>query len=134
MEIFMYNEEKIFKRMMSRIKTSSRKTVIRENGSYSRGRKEELEVKITWQDIQQKYHQQNRLCHWFKIPIDLSHNLIRWHPLAASCDRLDNNAGYTNDNIVIATRFSNLGRGACTEDIFIESLDTIKQALGKDNV
>ena len=57
----MYNEEKIFKSMMSRIKSSSRKTVIRENGSYSRGRKEELEVKITWEDIRQKYHQQNTL-------------------------------------------------------------------------
>jgi len=133
MENCMYDEKKIFKGMMSRIKVSSRKTVIRENGSYSRGRKRELAVEITWEDLQQKYHQQNGLCHWFKIPIDLSHNLISWHPLAASCDRLDNNVGYTKDNIVITTRFSNLGRGACSEDIFIESLNTIKKVLSKDN-
>ncbi len=33
-------------------------------------------------------------------------------PFAVSVDRVDSSGGYTPDNIVLTTRFSNVGRGS----------------------
>ena len=110
---------------MSRIKVSSRETKIRSTTSYSRGRKKALEVSIDWTDLRDQYYKQNGKCYWLNIKLDLSDNLISWHPLAISCDRIDNAIGYTKENIVISSRFANLGRGAATKDLFIQSLEKI---------
>jgi hypothetical protein len=127
METSMSNdiETKVFKSLMSRIKVSSRKTVIRSPTSYSRGRKEALDVSIEWEDLRDQYYKQNGKCYWLNIDLDLSDNLISWHPLAISCDRIDNDFGYTKENIVISSRFANLGRGAADKDLFIQSLEKI---------
>ena len=127
METSMSNdiETKVFKSLMSRIKVSSRKTVIRSTTSYSRGRKEALDVSIEWEDLRDQYYKQNGKCYWLNIDLDLSDNLISWHPLAISCDRIDNGFGYTKENIVISSRFANLGRGAADKDLFIQSLEKI---------
>jgi len=118
-------ETKVFKSLMSRIKVSSRETIIRSTTSYSRGRKHALEVSIDWKDLRDQYYKQNGKCYWFNIDLNLSDNLISWHPLAISCDRIDNTIGYTKENIVISSRFANLGRGAASKDLFISSLNKI---------
>jgi len=118
-------ETSVFKSLMSRIKVSSRETVIRSTTSYSRGRKYALEVSIDWKDLKDQYYKQNGKCYWFNIDLDIADNLISWHPLAISCDRIDNNVGYTKENIVISSRFANLGRGAANKDLFISSLEKI---------
>jgi hypothetical protein len=118
-------EKKVFKALMSRIKVSSRETKIHGLNSYSRGRKKELEVNINWEDLKNQYHKQNGKCYWLNITLNLSNNLISWHPLACSCDRLNNEIGYTKDNIVISSRFANLGRGAANQDLFRSSLNEI---------
>ena len=54
---------------------------------------------------------QKGMCYWLNIPIDFEGNDKLRSP---SIDRLDNSKGYTRDNIVLTTRFANLGR--CSSD------------------
>jgi hypothetical protein len=122
-------EQKVFKKMMVNIGNSSRQTKIFSNTSYLRGRKKELEVDITWQDLQDQYNKQGGKCYWFNLPLNLEDSFISWHPLACSCDRLDNSKGYLKDNIVISCRFANLGRGAASTELFENSLKRIKDSV-----
>lgn len=122
-------EQKVFKSLMSRIKVSSRETKIRSTTSYSRGRKRALEVNIEWTDLRDQYYKQNKKCYWLGLDLDLCDNLTSWHPLAISCDRIDNDIGYVKDNIVISSRFANLGRGAANKDLFTSSLEKIISAI-----
>ena len=122
-------EEKAFKKMMKNITNSSRETKIFENGSYLRGRKKALEVDITWQDLQEQYHKQNGKCHWFNLDLNLEDLFTPWHPLACSCDRIDNDVGYVKGNIVMTCRFANLGRSKANAELFEHSLQRIKQSV-----
>jgi hypothetical protein len=125
-------EQKVFKGLMSRIKVSSRETKIYSKTSYSRGRKNALEVNIEWTDLRDQYYKQDGKCYWLNIDLNLSDNLVSWHPLAISCDRIDNAIGYTKDNIVISSRFANLGRGAANKELFVSSLEKIKTHIKND--
>jgi hypothetical protein len=67
------------------------------------------------------YEKQNGLCYWLKIPLDLTYNN---KSLSPSIDRLDNDKGYSFDNIVLSSRFANLGRNTSTKEEFEEILKT----------
>jgi hypothetical protein len=122
-------QEKVFKKMMQRIQMSARETKIFSTTSYLRGRKKALDVDITWEDLQSQYLKQGGKCYWLDIPLNLANTLVSWHPLACSCDRLDNKIGYLKDNIVITCRFANLGRGAASQELFQEALQTIRENI-----
>ena len=62
---------------------------------------------------------QNNKCHWLGIPLDLTcKDKLR----SPSVDRLDNDRGYTKDNVVLTSRFANLGRHTSTTTEFNEFL------------
>ena len=71
---------------------------------------------ITANDLKKMWVEQNGLCFWFGIPLDLGlmfNDHPDWcsrHPLAPSVDRKDDYQDYTYDNIVICCRYANLGR------------------------
>jgi hypothetical protein len=75
-------------------------------------------VKITEEDLVKVWNKQNGKCHYWNVDLDMdllfpeSSNFIPNHPLAPSVDRIDNNKDYTLENIVICTRFANIGRGS----------------------
>ncbi len=52
--------------------------------------------------------------------VNFSHN---------SADRLDSSQDYTKDNIVLTTRFANLGRGTAEADDFRKSLDGVIEQI-----
>lgn len=54
---------------------------------------------------------QNGKCYWLNIDIDFTKTCKIRSP---SLDRLDNDKGYTKDNVVLTTRFANLGRRDAT--------------------
>lgn len=76
------------------------------------------EITITENDLHELWENQNGLCHWLGIKMSLEDLFVTRSPFAPSVDRLDNTKGYHKDNIVLCTRFANLGRGAYSPDDF----------------
>jgi hypothetical protein len=70
------------------------------------------EIDIVLDDLKEQWEIQNGLCYWLDIKMSLPDLAISRSPFAPSVDRLDSSRGYHKDNIVLCTRFANLGRGA----------------------
>lgn len=71
----------------------------------------EVEDKINGAFLENLKNKQSGMCYWLNIPIDFTLNDKLRKP---SLDRLDNNIGYTKDNIVLTTVFANTGRRDAT--------------------
>lgn len=97
--------------------------------SYSRGRKTEIPITITWQDLEAKFLEQNKKCYWFGVELNPDDIFVPHNPLSISCDRINSGAGYTLDNIVICCRMANLGRSTCGFDEFKKVIEKIKENL-----
>ena len=52
---------------------------------------------------------------------------IKNSPFAVSVERLDSSKGYLKDNVVLASRFANRGRGAYDDDDFRPRLNKLLQ-------
>lgn len=76
------------------------------------------EISITVDDLKEVWKKQNGRCYWLKIKMSLEDLFISRSPFAPSVDRLDSSVGYHKDNIVLCSRFANLGRGAYDNDDF----------------
>jgi hypothetical protein len=63
-------------------------------------------------------NEQKVLCYWLDIEMSLPDLAISRSPFAPSVDRLDSSRGYHKDNIVLCTRFANIGRGAYDKEDF----------------
>jgi hypothetical protein len=91
-------------------------------------------VKITEEDLVKVWNRQNGKCHYWNVDLDMdllfpeSSNFIPNHPLAPSVDRIDNNKDYTLDNIVICTRFANIGRGSFPYEEMKNVVDHLKKS------
>jgi hypothetical protein len=81
------------------------------------------EVHITIEDLKEQWNIQNGKCYWLGIDMSLEDLFISRSPFAVSVDRLISSGHYTKDNIVLTTRFANLGRGAYDGEDFKERLD-----------
>lgn len=79
-------------------------------------------VFVTTDDLKDKWAEQNGKCYWLGIDMSLEDLMISRSPFAVSVDRLDSSGEYTKDNIVLTTRFANLGRGAYDAEDFKERL------------
>jgi hypothetical protein len=83
------------------------------------------EVSITLDDLKEQWNKQNGKCYWLGIDMSLEDLMISRSPFAPSVDRLDSSGHYTKDNIVLTSRFANLGRGAYAGEDFKERLDKL---------
>ena len=72
------------------------------------------EVSITASDLKRLFEEQEGRCFWFQTPLNPYDVFISGHPFSPSVDRLETNEGYILSNVVIASRFANLGRGRLT--------------------
>ena len=86
-----------------------RKLKITDKKNYKNLKKE---ISVTF--LNKLKQKQNEKCHWFGIDIDFSRNDWLRSP---SLDRLDNNKGYTRDNVVLTCRFANLARNRVTKKV-----------------
>ncbi len=83
------------------------------------------EISITIEDLKEAWKKQNGKCYWLKIDMSLEDLFVTRSPFAPSVDRLDSSAGYHKDNIVLCSRFANLGRGAYDGDDFRPRLEKL---------
>jgi hypothetical protein len=86
------------------------------------------DVLITIDDLKNQWNIQNGKCYWLNIDMSLEDLMISRSPFAPSVDRLDSAGEYTKDNIVLTTRFANLGRGAYDNPDFKERLARLLEA------
>jgi hypothetical protein len=86
---------------------------------------------LTVELLQKKFKEQNGCCYWSGLSMDQSNNFIKHHPLAISCERLDNKKDYTEENVVLTLRLFNLGRMAFPADDFLEVILQLKTELSK---
>ena len=83
------------------------------------------EISITIEDLKEAWKKQNGKCYWLKINMSLEDLFISRSPFAPSVDRLDSSVGYHKENIVLCSRFANLGRGAYDGDDFKPRLEKL---------
>ena len=83
------------------------------------------EISITIEDLKEAWKKQNGKCYWLKIDMSLEDLFVTRSPFAPSVDRLDSSVGYHKDNIVLCSRFANLGRGAYDGDDFRPRLEKL---------
>jgi hypothetical protein len=83
---------------------------------YNNTKRSEKLGEISKRKILELYEKQNGKSYFLGLPMDITCT----NKLAAiSVDRLDNSKGYTDDNVVLNTRFENIGRGNASEgDMF----------------
>lgn len=92
------------------------------------------EIHITEDDIRNVFENQNGLSKWLKIPIDPMDVFKKHYPLAPSIDRIDNNIGYTANNICIATRFENYGFNKCSDKTRQECIVVLKEHITPNTI
>lgn len=83
------------------------------------------EITITITDLIYQWELQDGKCYWLGIDMSLPDLAISRSPFAPSVDRLDSTRGYHRDNIVLTTRFANLGRGAYDNPDFKDRINTL---------
>jgi hypothetical protein len=76
------------------------------------------DIDIVLDDLKDQWEAQNGRCYWLGVEMSLPDLAVSRSPFAPSVDRLDSSRGYHRDNIVLTTRFANLGRGAYDRDDF----------------
>jgi hypothetical protein len=97
-------------RLLRNIKNGAKETKFSAT-TYVRGRKHEIPVEITWEDLKEQFEQQGGRCYWLELELNPDDIFISNYPLAISADRLDGSKGYIKGNVVITCRLINLGRG-----------------------
>lgn len=81
------------------------------------------DITITLDDLKEQWDIQEGICYWLNIKMSLPDLAISRSPFAPSVDRINSSIGYHKDNIVLCTRFANLGRGAYDNEDFKPRLE-----------
>ena len=109
---------------MERVRSSAQSA---EEKGQIHGRKEPLEIDITWEDIKEQFEKQGGYEYYLakigiKRKIDLDRIYNSYDQLSPSIDRIDSSKGYIKGNFVITFRYLNLGKGPISEDEFVKVL------------
>jgi len=92
----------------------------------------EMSVDIQAEDLKRLFEEQEGRCAFLGTKLDPQDIFITNHPLAPSVDRINNDIGYTLDNIQICSRFANLGKRSYPTEKMAEVVDRIKSGMSTD--
>ena len=90
----------------------------------SNKKRHKIETDFDSKYIKELFDKQNGLCAYFKIPLVITKT--KKHPFKPSIDRIDNNKGYTKDNIVLCCLMANMGRNSCSYEEWMKCLDELE--------
>jgi|TARA_R110002153_G_C13178881_1_gene484884 hypothetical protein len=116
-----YNWQKF---IISNIKKSN--SIARLSEKYDKDFNLEAMSEITIDFLTKLKEKQNNKCNWFGVDIDFSRNDWLRSP---SLDRLDNDKGYTRDNVVLTCRSANLARNKSTVEEMGNFLSELKNSI-----
>lgn len=138
--------EKIFKKMMANVRLSSsnrgsnrkstqrlvektknykRPLKVSSNGVVYREHKEH-DININWEYLKEVWIKQNKKDYWFpEYEIELNEVFVPYSIKSPSVDRIDETKGYVKGNVVITTRFANLGRGNYNQEDFLNFISKL---------
>jgi hypothetical protein len=88
-----------------------------------------IEHNLTVKDIKELFIKQKGRCYWFNIPLIPSSN--KKDPQQPSLDRLDNNKGYTKDNVVLTCYSANIGRNDNDKNKWENFIKLLKENLSQ---
>lgn len=88
------------------------------------------QFEFTRTELIDMFNNQGGKCYWTGVDLVVD-ELIRYHPLQPSLDRVDSSKPYSKGNVVISAFFVNLGRGRTPEDLLVDSIKKI--ALSSTN-
>lgn len=114
-----------FKKMLSRAYASARSSSRTKGRHYHR-------VLLTADQIKAQWERQEGRCYWLGIKLDLQDVWATRCLIAPSVDRVNNDWGYFPSNIVISSRFANLGRVGTTTTEFIPQIRAIRKRIYGD--
>jgi len=130
-----------WKKLLSNVKSTAgvkeyRRTQ-RKDGSVPPLAEDFVKTRVEFDEVflENLFGKQNGRCYWFpEIELDPSLLYVARHPMAPSVDRLvskvtENEGHYTEDNVVLTTRFCNFGRGCYDGDFINEVVDVYKNAI-----
>lgn len=124
------SQEKYFKILWSNVKLSARYGAGGGRVHKNDGQMRDLTISID--DLVSLWHQQSGRCYWLNIKMSLEDLEIKNSPFAPSVERLDNDLGYVPENIVLASRFANRGRGAYQDNDFRDRLESLLEEARAD--
>jgi len=110
--------------IISTIKNSS--SLARLSEKYDKDFNLEAMSEITVNFLTKLKEKQNNKCNWFGVDIDFTRNNWLRSP---SLDRLDNDKGYTRDNVVLTCRSANLARNKSTVEEMNNFLSELKNSI-----
>lgn len=87
------------------------------------------ECTLTIDDLMTMYYQQKGKCYWTGLPLQWGDQLADAHPMKISFDQLEPGAGYTKENVVLASNFANRARGNTPVAEFREILELLKHTM-----
>lgn len=98
--------------------------------SKTKSKKINREHSISKEYLHKLYKNQKGKCHWFNIP--LTNFDIHKFPQNISIDRLNNNKGYIEKNVVLTSYCANIGRGNTELNTWKTTVKKIIQSIKND--
>lgn len=82
---------------------------------------------ITEQNLIDQFNKQSGLCYYTNLPMDMEIGSNDWN--VVSVDRIDSNAGYTPDNIVLCRKIANFMKNTLSIDQFKYEIVELSKCL-----
>ena len=110
----------------------TKRTFLNQNLNRARGRENAHKITVTLDELEQIGYSQNWKCALTGKDLEFIRGGTNWggkwcNPNSCTIDRIDNNKGYTRDNVQLVTWYVNKVKGHLDNDEFIKLCRTVNK-------